>query len=135
MAPKTILTLNREPIWPVRRSAQRRTTLRVKISRKTRNIAKIKTERAKRMTALPWSAGAGTLKDPRVIAAAASKTTTIDPTVSQTLRLLRASFTLPAFLEISSQRTLIAERLLDAAKLFSVGDNQGMKFVKPARIA
>src|ERR1700733_790286 len=130
IAPKTILTLKREPIWPLSLSAPSRTRLRVRISENTSSAATIKVESAKKTTkAFPCCGRNGMLSDPSVNTAAASSTTTIPPIASQR-SLLRRRFTLPALLKVSPERALVAQGIVRAAVILSGVDDQGVKFVE-----
>src|SRR5277367_809843 len=134
IAPKTILTLKREPICPLRRSAPRRTRLRVRIREKTSSAATIAVESAKKTTKVfPCCGRRGILREPSVNTAAASNTTTIPPIVSQR-SLLRCRFTLTALFEVAPQRAFPTERVVRAAKVFPGFHNQGVKFVEPFRV-
>src|ERR1700691_1094421 len=134
IAPKTILTLKREPIWPLSLSAPSRTRLRVRISEKTSSAATIKVDSAKKTTkALPCCGRNGMLSDPSVNTAAASSTTTIPPIASQR-SLLRRRFTLPALLEVTSKRALVAQGIARAAVILSGVDDQGVKFVEALHV-
>src|SRR4029077_6360385 len=74
MAPTTILVLKRAPSCSLLRSAQRRSTVRVRISRKTRRAAVIKLETAySAMASRQFLGSKGTSSEPNVNTAASSR--------------------------------------------------------------
>src|ERR1700675_3403052 len=127
IAPKTILTLKRDPICPERRSANSRHTLLTRISVNTISASTMNTESANQMAnAFPCSGCTGTLSDPSVITAARSSATITPPIAS--LHCCCRSFTaLP--LGVASACFHTTRRWLQPNSAFSMrfGDNLPLK--------
>jgi hypothetical protein len=81
MAPSTNFVLNRDPSCPARRSAHRRSKLRVKTSENTRKAMPISVESPKRTTKSFFSPGSkGGFRDPSMNTAAPNRATAVSAT-------------------------------------------------------
>src|SRR6267378_4519557 len=129
MAPTTILVLKRAPSCSLLRSAQRRSTVRVRIRRKTSRAAVIKVETVYRAMASRQLLGSkGTSSEPNVNTAESSSVRSAAP-IPNVQRCFGSSEL------IEKPESHAAERSACAAILLACANDQGVKFIIQRRIA